>query len=193
MTILNVADPIALLIASHDALTAAGLRSAVYGGLALAAYGTPRETRDADLAITNFGGDEALAALLASGLDVSISFRNIRFGGNAVTRIAVIGGDELNTLDLVTPRSARFASAVIERSVSASLRGHSLHVVTPEDFVLLKLLSTRARDLEDASAVLATLGDRVDRVALADEVEALAAELTDHDVRGRFAALTAPR
>ncbi|HUH00633.1 MAG TPA: hypothetical protein VML75_01485 [Kofleriaceae bacterium] len=44
-------DPIAVLLAAVEALRAAGLDGAVYGGLALAVYGEPRETRDADLVV----------------------------------------------------------------------------------------------------------------------------------------------
>jgi len=45
---LDLSDPIAVLLAAADALNSAGFEIAAYGGLALAAYGTPRETRDAD-------------------------------------------------------------------------------------------------------------------------------------------------
>lgn len=182
-------DPIALLIASHDAMAAAGLTVAVYGGLALAAFGTPRETRDADLAVTGLDGPQALAALKAAGLDVAAGFDRVRFGGNLITRIAVLGGTELNTVDLVLPRSARFAAAVHERSIVGELRGHPLRVVSPEDFVLLKVLSTRDRDLEDARAVLASLAGQLDDELIEREAPLLAAEIPDHDVAGRFAAV----
>lgn len=61
---LDLNDPIALLLASHDALASAGLTAATYGGLALAAYGVPRETRDADLAIAGFALTLAVDAFL---------------------------------------------------------------------------------------------------------------------------------
>lgn len=64
-----------------------------------------------------------------------------------------------------------------------------LRVVSPEDFILLKVLATRDRDLEDAASVVAKLRGRLDESLLADEVAKLAAEITDHDVRGRVAAV----
>lgn len=189
MPTLDLSDPIALLLASHEALTAAGLRVATYGGLALAVYGVPRETRDADLAIAGFELARAVDALRAKGLSVNVAFDQVRFGGNLISRIAVVDGGDLNTVDLVRPRSDRLAAAVLDRALVGTLQGQELHVVTPEDFVLLKLLSTRERDLEDARTVVATLPDLLDRALLAREVALLAAEIPDHDVAGRAAAV----
>jgi hypothetical protein len=60
----------------------------------------------------------------------------------------------LNTLGLVRPRSARHAEAAMGRSIGAPLRDRNVQVLTPEDFVLFKLLSTRERDLDDAISVV---------------------------------------
>jgi hypothetical protein len=40
------------------------------------------------------------------------------------------------------------------RSIGAPLRDRNVQVLTPEDFVLFKLLSTRERDLDDAISVV---------------------------------------
>jgi hypothetical protein len=47
---LDLGDPTAVALAAFGALHGAGIEAALYGGLALAAYGEPRETRDADFA-----------------------------------------------------------------------------------------------------------------------------------------------
>lgn len=186
---IDLTDPIALLLASHDAFAAAGLTAATYGGLALAVYGVPRETRDADLAVSGFGLTEGVAALRAAGHLVTPVFDGVRFGGNTISRIAVVGGGDLNTVDLVTPRSARFASALIDRALRGTIGDRTLLVVSPEDFVLLKLLSTRDRDLEDAAGVIESLGTQLDRSLVDGEVAQLATEIPDHDVGGRAARL----
>lgn len=77
----------------------------------------------------------------------------MRFGGNRVTRLTLLpeaGGPSLNTVDLVEPLSAR-TRGWYTRALAGTLRGASLRLVTPEDFVVLKVLSTRERDLEDAA------------------------------------------
>jgi hypothetical protein len=186
LAMLDLSDPISLLLAAADALSAAQIRAATYGGLALAAYGEPRETRDADFAVGAPCSDDCARALERAGHEVTLQFADIRFGGNTLTRFAVSGGGTLNTIDLVVPRSPRFAAAVLDRAIDGQLRGRTIAVVSPEDFVLLKVLSTRARDVEDARSVMAVRAGDLDRDLLAREIEALAAELGDHDVRGRW-------
>jgi hypothetical protein len=63
----DLTDPTTATLAVADALERAGLLGAVYGGLALAAYGEPRETKDADLAVSTVSVTDALAALEAAG------------------------------------------------------------------------------------------------------------------------------
>jgi len=185
---LDLNDPTTVLLAVARSLQDAGIRAATYGGLALAAYGEPRETTDADLAVAGVGGTEGLEALRRSGLEVSLSFDRMRFGGNLVTRIAILGGvgGSLNVADLVEPRSARYATAALGRAITGSLRGESIAVLSPEDFVLFKVLSTRDRDLEDAATVLRSPGVHLDVSFVKSEGAALALEISDHDVAGRL-------
>jgi hypothetical protein len=188
MTI-DLADPIALLLAAASSMDRARIRAAAYGGLTLGMYGEPRETRDADLAVASANAEAARDALAALGVTAVVAFTGVVFGGNAVTRLTLVGGSAHNTVDLVQPRSARYATAVLDRALIGSLRGTEITVVTPEDFILMKILSTRARDLEDAQSVIDTLGPRLDQTLLRDEAQQLSGELADHDVLGRFAAL----
>ena len=76
-----------------------------------------------------------------------------------------------------------------DRAVASTLRGRRVRVLTVEDFIVFKVLSTRARDLEDARAALRRSGDVVDTVVVEDEIARLAAELPDIDVRGRWDAV----
>ena len=186
---LDLSDPIAVLLAATDALDSAGLKVAAYGGLALAAYGTPRETRDADLAVVAASGAEAGAALAAAGIASLVAFDRVRFGGNLVTRLTLlpeVGAPDLNTVDLVEPTSPRYARGVLARAYAGILRDRPLRIVTPEDFVLMKVLSTRERDLEDAGAVLAALANRVDWAFIDDEIRALSTEIQGHDIADRY-------
>ena len=191
---LDLGDPTAVLLAVASALRAAGIDAAVYGGLALAAYGEPRETRDADLAVAGVGGAQGVQALRQAGLDASLSFDHVRFGGNWVTRIALLGGPPatgLNVADLVEPRSPRYARAALARALSGTLRGEPVTLLCPEDFILFKVLSTRERDLEDAATVLRALGPRIALSVIESEAATLAGELPDHGVSARLAALRA--
>lgn len=195
MTQLNVNDPVAVLLAALTALRDGGIDAATYGGLALAVYGEPRETKDADLAVAGVPAASALEALERGGLDVELAFDRVKFGGNLISRFTLYGSDPagLNTIDLVEPRSARFARLSVERALSGTLRGKEVRVLTPEDFIAYKLLSTRERDLEDAATVLEKLGSAIDRALLEAELQLLVADLPDHDITPRWAQVTTLR
>jgi hypothetical protein len=153
-------------------------------------YGEPRETRDADFAVTGVDLERARLALSELGVDVVVAFSNVRFGGCDLSRLSLVGGSPVNTVDLVTPRSSRFAGNVLRRSVTGSLRGQEIRATSPEDFVILKVLATRERDLDDARSVIEMQGTRLDEALIRMEIEELIEEIPDHDIRGRFAKLS---
>jgi hypothetical protein len=158
---MDLNDPTTVALLAAEAFEAVGLPHALYGGLLLASYGDARETRDADVAVLHAGAQEARAALERRGLSCLVSFEDVVFGGLTVSRVAVVGGDAavgLNTVDLVRPRSARLAAALIDRAETVKLRDRPIRVVTIEDFIVLKTLSTRERDIDDAASVLRRSG-----------------------------------
>ena len=186
----DLTDPITVALLAAEAFRTRGILHALYGGLALAAYGEARETRDADLAVLGSAVPVAKSALEAQGLQTTVSFADVPFGGLRISRYFVIGGAAavgVNVIDLVVPVSERFASSVIQRALRAPLRGTEISIVSPEDFVLLKALSTRDRDLDDAASVLRALAAKLDASAISREEAALAAEIPGHPVRERLA------
>jgi hypothetical protein len=186
---LDLGDPIAVLLRVASALRACGVENAAYGGLALAVYGEPRETKDADLAVAGADSLVSERALRALGVEVVKAFDRVRFGGNSITRFTLVesaGGAGLNTADLVEPRSTRYAHLALDRATEGTLRGEPIRILTPEDFVVFKVLSTRERDLEDGATVLRALGSRLDRARIASDLAALVAEISDHDIAARF-------
>ena len=191
---LDLDDPTAVALAIFRALSVRRIEAALYGGLALAAYGEPRETRDADFAVMAVAGAKAAEALTDLGVQPVLALDRVRFGGLHVSRITLAEGGGragLNMVDLVEPRSARFAAGALERALTGTLRGTAIRVLSPEDFVLFKLLSTRDRDLEDAGTVLRASDLALDRAFIDAEAVRLAAEIPDHDVIGRLSRLDA--
>jgi hypothetical protein len=185
----DLTDPTTATLAVADALRAAGITGAVYGGLALGAYGEPRETKDADFAVAGTGLSEVVDALERAGVDASPSFEGVRFGGLRISRVVLLGADDssgLNVLDIIEPLSSRYATSVLRRALTGSMRGRPVTLVSPEDFVLLKVLSTRERDVEDAGSVLRALSGRIDLALIEREAHALAAEIDDHPIAARL-------
>src|SRR5688572_7720355 len=115
---MNLDDPTTLALATSDALRRAGFRHALYGGLVLAAFGEPRETRDADFAVLDATATAASGAFTAARIEHRVTFEGVRFGGLSITRLTILPGPTdtgLNTVDLVRPLSDRYAAALLER------------------------------------------------------------------------------
>ena len=72
--------------------------------------------------------------------------------------------DQLGTrLDLLLS-DTEFDSEAVRHGVSAVLeQGLTAHVCCPEDLVIYKLISARARDHEDAASVIRRQGETLDR------------------------------
>jgi len=156
-------------------------------GLLLAAYGEARETRDVDIAVAH-SDVASVVRLLEEEVEIQsiVAFDRRAIGGLLISRITLVEGDELNTLDLVEPRDAAYAERALGRAIESSLRNRPIHVLTAEDFVLFKLLSTRDRDLEDAESVTRNLGADLEREEIEIEVERLAGTTLQHDVASRW-------
>ncbi len=187
---MNWADPNEAIVRVVEALTTAGIPHAVHGGLLLAAYGDPRETTDVDLAVGDATRDQVRDALDAAGIGTRPAFEGLDFGAVSVDRLVLLGAPDdtgLNCVDLVRPRSGRFRDGILGRAVLAQVAGARLRVVTPQDFVLLKCLSSRPHDARDAASVLRTSGEFVDREALRREAALLAAEYPASDPRPNLA------
>ncbi len=75
---IDLDDPIALMLVAAAALERSGGECAAYGGLVLGMYGEPRETRDADFAVMGVDLDRARLALADLGVEVVIAFSNVR-------------------------------------------------------------------------------------------------------------------
>lgn len=186
---MDLSDPIATTLAVGDAFREAGIEAALYGGLALAVYGEPRETKDTDLAVAGATAAEGAAALQRAGLQVAVAFEHVELGGAWVTRITLLGGGDasgLNTADLVEPRSPRYARAALRRAIGGKLRGRDVAVVAPEDFVVFKALATRERDILDAATVIRALGTSLDVDQIRREAQLLAAEIPDWAILDRL-------
>lgn len=185
----NLNDPTSAALLAAEAVERTGGEYALYGGLLLAAYGEPRETRDVDLAVASLDADQVRRALNDMGFTGERNFEGVVFGGLVVDRITLLGSDDdlgLNTIDLVRPRSARFARSAIERAPRAPLRDRTVNVLSPEDFIVFKILSTRDRDLDDANSVLRRNGEKLDHAAIEKEIGLLATELPEVGVRERY-------
>ena len=88
---MDLNDPTTVALLAADAFAAAGFQHALYGELLTAAYGEPRETRAADLAVIDLPVSSAHEALQARGVPTLMAFEHVRFGGLVVSRLTLVG------------------------------------------------------------------------------------------------------
>jgi hypothetical protein len=185
----NRSDPTEVALAVAGVLTQAKLRHALYGGLLLAAYGDARETLDVDLAVIGVTATQASAALTAAGMSCQVEIDGMLLGGIRLSRIALLGTPVepgMMAVDLVEPRNTSYGERALARAPLATVRGREIRVLTPEDFLVFKVLSTRERDLQDAASVVRRSGARLDQAQVEADLAELGRALPDHAVDRRW-------
>ena len=189
---MDLSDPVAATLLCAEALDRAGIPHAVHGALLLGAYGEPRETHDADFAIAQDDLGAVERALRHAGLDIRSAFAGLVLGGHTLDRFTLLPGEGdtgLNCVDFIRPRSPGYRARALGRALLGPLDGHQIRVLAPEDYLLFKLLSTRERDARDAASVLRRMGGLLDIALVRREVDALAAEIPDFDIRATLKTL----
>ncbi len=129
------------------------IKMALMGGLATSIYSPPRATFDIDAIADIAEGklNRLLAALKQAGL--SYDEKN---------PVKIING--LSFITLYFPRSkiyfdlflaeSGFQKMILERSRTIRVGELRLSIISPEDLILVKLMSGRPRDTEDARQIL---------------------------------------
>jgi len=148
------------VLALQKLLLDASIPSIVIGGMAVAAWGEPRLTRDVDLKIL-LGRQDAkrLLELLSSGYKPLTPDPLDSLQRQALIFVQDSAGTRLDLLLADTPYDA----TAIERGREVEIRpGSTIRLCSPEDLIIYKLVSTRLRDHEDAGSVILRQGDSLD-------------------------------
>jgi hypothetical protein len=144
----------------QDRFNTLGVPTAAVGGLALAIWGEPRLSRELDMKVLMTGSDaKRVVDLLRDDYEwfvanpeealerYSVLVVRDRFG----TRIAVM----LSEFDIDTN--------AIERAVDVELvPGINIRVITPEDLILYKFISTRLPDRQDIEGIVQRQREKLD-------------------------------
>ncbi len=140
-----------------DLLTRLGIHFCVAGGWAVGMWATPRATEDIDLlAVLDPGARELVSAALARDMrlvqshDDTFSTGNLSLWRNIVF---LEGGEEPVVLDFLLADSP-VLQKMVERCVRVNFRGTLLPVISLEDLILLKALSSRLQDRLDLEALV---------------------------------------
>ena len=148
------------IILLQKLLLEAEIPSIVIGGMAVAAWGEPRLTRDVDLKVLlNRQEADRLLELLSANYQPLVANPREALRKQALIFIQDSLGTRLDLLLADTP----YDVIAIQRGRDVEMQpGIVIHLCSPEDLVIYKLISTRLRDHEDARSVIHRQGDSLD-------------------------------
>jgi hypothetical protein len=178
----------AALAEAAEALEACSISYILIGGLAVAVWGEPRSTLDVDLSV--WADPEKLpdaVACLCRSLR-SLTAEPLQFVERSrVLPLESRAGEFVWISFLASCRSnARLSYAVSLSQVVKPIGGRMIPVATVEDLVLMKLVSERQKDLDDARALIRRFGKTLDREYLAPLLTELAEALSQPGILSIF-------
>jgi hypothetical protein len=167
------------------ALDRLGVPHMIIGGLAAALWGEPRATVDIDVTVWVEEADiPKTIASLAKDLtpltaDPAAFIRDTR-----VLPLRGQGGVRIDMIFGMLP----FEEGAIRRAVRKKIAGVEVPVCTAEDLILHKIISDRARDLEDVEGILRRRFGVLDLPYVEPRIAELAALLDRPEIRSRWSA-----
>jgi hypothetical protein len=152
------------------------------GGLAIAMWGEPRATLDVDLSVwvDPDGFDDAVRAICAhfSSLPDALLFaRRAR-----VLPIATADGVRADIVFASLPLEREF----IDRACKKVVEGSEVRVASVEDLIYMKLISERAKDVDDARRLIRRFRGTIDRNYIEPELREVAEALARPDIAEIF-------
>jgi hypothetical protein len=163
------------------ALEEEGLDYMLVGGQANAIWGEPRATLDIDVTVwTNDvpAGVRALSRRFRTLVDEPERFvfdtRVLPLESSGQVRIDVIFG------------ALPFEEEAVRRARAVTIGGRTVRVCTPEDLILMKIISDRPRDLEDARGVARRQRATLDLSYLEPRIHELASLLERGEIYQRW-------
>lgn len=147
--------------ATHLACGEAGCPYAIIGGVALQYWGEPRFTQDLDLTVLVEPGDERrLAEFLVEKFAPRISDA-VEF--SLQTRVLLLRVSGACDVDISFGLPG-YESELMNRRIDYQIGdGRLVKLCSAEDLVILKMLASRPRDLEDVEGILLRQGPKMDR------------------------------
>ncbi|HKJ21691.1 MAG TPA: hypothetical protein VKA13_01265 [Gammaproteobacteria bacterium] len=171
-------DPMALVVETANALTQASLHCGLYGGMALAAYGNAREAPDAAYVCRETDLSPALTALHALYPDALPGQAATLPTGRREQSLLIPNGSgqqaqRFGTVTFVTHIDNHYMARMMHRCIDTRLLGIPMTFISPEDFLVLNVLSDSVHDIEDAISVLFTYPQTIDRALVVQELRSL--------------------
>lgn len=128
-----------------------GLDYFVIGGLAVGLLGEPRMTQDIDIIL--FISKDDMEHFLMSALDAGFKCNKSIALANVRDRGAFKLVWENLWVDIIIA-STEFEKSALKRTIKTKLLGKKISIPSPEDFILLKIIAGRDKDMLDIRSVI---------------------------------------
>lgn len=176
-----VADLLADLARAFDAL---GISWYLFGAQAAIVYGVARLTADVDVTVRAPAGptDDWLSALESHGF----TRRFADPGFIAQTRVVPVVHSATGLPVDIVLAGPGLEDEFLQRAVVQSVDGVAVPVVEIADLVILKVLASRSKDLDDVVTLLRVHGDGIDAVRVRAVLTMLEQALGQSDLLAAF-------
>ncbi len=171
-------------------LDAARIPYMLVGGLANAIWGEPRATIDIDVTVwVDEAAIPAAIGQLAEAFQPLVSDARAFVADTRVLPLQAASGVRIDVIFGLLP----FEREAIERARRIEVAGILVAVCTPEDLILMKIVSERGRDQDDARAVAGRRLPELDLGYLEPRLRELAIGLDMPEILERWTAWTRRR
>lgn len=155
----------------------------VIGGLANAKWGQPRATLDIDITIWVSDSEIKNVVSMLERSYTPLVEKPLEFIGD--TRVLPLKDHQSHRIDIIFG-ALPFERQAIERSLKVEIGNTAVNFCTPEDLILLKIISDRPRDLEDVQGILRYRKDNLDYNYLEPRIQDLANLLDRPDILSQW-------
>jgi hypothetical protein len=147
---------------------------AVVGGIANAVWGEPRATIDVDVTVAVDEDDlPTTIPAIARNFRVPVPDPVAFVQQTRVLPLDTADGVRIDVIFALLP----FELDAIRRARDVTIADRTVHVVTPEDLILMKIISERPRDVADAEAIVRRRIGDLDMAYLEPRIRELATAL----------------
>lgn len=155
----------------------------IIGGIANAVWGEPRATLDIDVTISADTSDSLrISTLLESDFRVLVSDPRSFVEETRVLPLESPSGVRVDLIFGLLP----FEREAVARARSVEVAGREIRICTPEDLILLKIISRRDRDLADVQGIVKRRLPELDLDYLEPRIEELADLLSRPEIKQKW-------
>ncbi|MDQ3489142.1 MAG: nucleotidyltransferase [Acidobacteriota bacterium] len=156
----------------------------IIGGIANLIWGEPRATLDVDVTVlVPPGAVEDFIASVAREYTILVSDPEQFVRDTRVLPASSRSGVRIDLIFGLLP----FEEEAVRRAASVEVAAGTIRVCSPEDLILMKIISERARDLDDARAITRRRLRTLDLLYLEPRIAEMSVLLENDDIAARWA------